>query len=401
MLQILSSIALAAVTQTQPSVAVQDPIVITGQRITDYRDRLASCIARNCPPDEDIRASTALAEVLFIAGDYRNARSVLQASVGRNKREAARYPEPLSELYRADAKIARHLGFDAEARRSTRMILRSLKTGIPVEDGRHLTARLEMVHSLIFFGKYGEAERGLRDLAEIALRAGYKDTATIAELQAMWIQYKRGFQVPAKREMLIAAASPDPQRSIGAKILLIRVYGEQGEKKLADALIRELGRGARKRALLFEPEYQLAQYETVMSTTKRMQSMFTNNSPDRKDKRFTTNNSMANLADRLTDNFEDAWVDLSFRVRADGTVDDVEVIRRGPGAVGWEEPLVKAVQGRRYTPANGNLETQKIERFSYTAPMWDGAGSRILSRSLRARVEKIELSSVDIPLGPG
>ncbi|HEX6218610.1 MAG TPA: hypothetical protein VFZ35_04985, partial [Sphingomicrobium sp.] len=172
---------------------------------------------------------------------------------------------------------------------------------------------------------------------------------------------------------------------------------ERDEKKRADAIIKELGRGGQKRALLYEPEYLLAQYETVMGTTKRVQSMFTNNSPDRPNPNITVNNSMANLADRLTDNFEDAWVDVSYRVRADGTVDAVQVVRRGPGAVGWEEPLLKAVSGRRYTASVDDRQTQKIERFSYTAPIWDGAGSRIQSRSLRARVEKLELTSVDIP----
>ena len=401
MLSLLSSLTLALSAPAAVQSATPPTIVVTGQRIEAYRKRLADCLRRGCPPDEDIAASTALAEVLFISGNYWEARKVLRGSVGRNKREAKGYPVPLSELYRADARIARHLGLDKESQDSTRQTLRTLQAGIPVEDGRHFTARLEMVHALIFFGRYGEAESNLKELAEVARRAGYKDTATIAELQALWVLYKRGFMEPAKKELLAAAASPDPQRSVGGKILLIRMYGERGLKRQADALIKELGRGGTKRALLFEPEYQLAQYQENMGNPKRTQSMAPYTPPPKGPILIQSGSPGVNLADRLTDNFEDAWVDVTYRIRADGTVDDVEVIRRGPGAKGWEKPLLKALQGRRYTAAAKNLETQKIERFSYTTNFWDGAGSRIQSRSLRARVEKIELSSVDIPLGPG
>ena len=82
-----------------------EPIVVTGIRIQDYRDRLAACLARSCPPNEDIDATTALAEACSLEGEYREARTVLRASLGRNRDEAARYPEPVSDLYRASARV--------------------------------------------------------------------------------------------------------------------------------------------------------------------------------------------------------------------------------------------------------------------------------------------------------
>src|SRR5690349_6634013 len=159
MLKAISSILLAAGTaasaqaqaqaqpQSQPAAGPEQNVLVIGDREA-YRRRLAECLARRCPPNEDIDATTALAEVLFDEGEYREARSVLRASIGRNRDEAARYPEPVSDLYRATARVTRQLGFDQEAQRYTWQILSALRAGLPVEDHRHFTARLEIVESL-------------------------------------------------------------------------------------------------------------------------------------------------------------------------------------------------------------------------------------------------------------
>ena len=115
--------------------------------------------------------------------------SVLLASIGRNRREAARYPEPVSELYRANALVARHLGFDSDAQRSTWEILHALQRGIPVEDARHFTARLEVIESLIAFGEYRQARDQLRELASRARAAGRDDVVTIAQMRGLWLHY--------------------------------------------------------------------------------------------------------------------------------------------------------------------------------------------------------------------
>ena len=175
MLKAISSILLAAIGtagSAQPQSQPQSPpaagsgqhVVVVGDRDA-YRRRLAECLARRCPPNEDIDATTALAEVLFDEGEYREARTVLRASIGRNRDEAARYPEPVSDLYRATARVTRQLGFDQEAQRSTWQILSALRAGLPVEDHRHFTARLEIVESLTAFGEYQQAQRELRELA--------------------------------------------------------------------------------------------------------------------------------------------------------------------------------------------------------------------------------------------
>src|SRR4051812_8531172 len=119
----------------------EDPaIVVTAQRIADYRARLAACLARHCPTNEDADATLALAEALFLSGQYHDARFAVRASLHRNHDAAGAFPEPVSDLYRADVRIARHLGLDGDTRASAYNILHALQRGIPHEDYRHFTA---------------------------------------------------------------------------------------------------------------------------------------------------------------------------------------------------------------------------------------------------------------------
>ena len=137
--------ALAIAAGSAPAEVPQHPtIIVTGQRIRDAEAALRDCLARHCAPDKDIDATLALAEAQILDGDYRDARTTLLHSLGRNKDEAKRYPVPVSDLYRANAKVAANLGFDRDYYSSTWGIYRSLKAGIPQEDWRHYTALFEI-----------------------------------------------------------------------------------------------------------------------------------------------------------------------------------------------------------------------------------------------------------------
>lgn len=394
MFSVLSSIVLSALSApapgaVQPSDNDSRPIIVIGQRIQDYRDRLATCLARNCPPDQDIDATTALAEALFLHGDYEAARASLRASIGRNRDEASRYPEPVSDLYRSNARVTRHLGLDDESRRSLRQTLRSLQTGLPTEDHRHFTARMELADSYFRYHQYDLARDELNDLAMLARKTGREDVAVTAELWRLWIDYSEFPAGSAMKRVASLAQSHDPRLSIGAKALLIRIHSHRGETERADALIVELGRTGQHRQLLYSPSFQLLQQEDSFGAQARLAAV-----------RGGGRGATANLADRLTDTFDDAWIDIAFRIRADGSVDDVQVLRRGPGSKGWEAPLTKSIKGRRYSAVSDNHETFKIERYSYTSELQRGSsvtGSHIPDRSPKARVERLELSSIDIP----
>lgn len=387
----------AAVQPPQPQQPAQpgapQTIVVVGDRLADLRRRLAACLARHCPPNEDIDATTALAELLFENGAYRDARTALLASIGRNRREAANYPEPVSDLYRANALVARHLGFDADAQRSTWEILRSLQRGIPVEDARHFTARFEVVESLIGFGEYDQARNELRALANRARAAGRDDVVAATEMRGLWLEYTQNpHSDELVRRLTQLSTSADGHRAVPARLMLVRIYNAQGRTREADALIAQLGTsGGARRQLLFTPEYELAQHDDAMGHASSQQAM-------QRDIMTGARPMMVdNLTDRMTDIY-DQIIDVGFRIKPDGTVADVQVVNNR-GARGWEPPLLRSIAGRRYAVARDGSETYRVERYSYTAERRTQGltGTHIGNRSPRGRVEFRELSETNVP----
>lgn len=386
----LLSITLAAASPFLQPTAASPPsgsetIVVTGRRIRDYRAALEACLARHCPVNEDIDATTALAEALYIDGQYQEARTALRQAIGRNRREARNYPEPVSDLYRANARVARALGLDRDAEYSTLEILHSLQVGIPVEDYRHLTARFEIVQQMTAFGQYDRAERLLQDIAMRAATSGRDDVVAMVELRRLWLDHLQGPRgSPPSSRLLALAGSPDPRRSIGAKMLLIRVYSERSDHASADRLIAELSRNSERRQLLFNPPYELLQSEDVAGRRDRVNAILQGET------------IASNIGDRLLERFEDKWIDVGFWIRPDGRVEDLEIVRRR-NRTDWADPLLQSIRGRRYAPSAGT-STYRLERYTYTSGYDDqGTGTRTATRSPRARVEYFDLSGLTPP----
>ena len=382
-LALLSSPSAPALAQVSQSGGEGQNVVVTGTRIQDYRDRLAACLARRCPPDEDIDATLALAEALFVEGDYAHARSAIRASMSRNRGEARTYPEPVSDLYRAGARVAEHLGRDREAELYAYQILAALRAGLPVEDHRHFTARLEIANTLTARGRVLEVRRELRRLAEVARAGGRGDVADLAELRSLWLEYLEAPHGPARRRLVEMARLTAPERQLlanGARAMLIRIYSREGDDERADAIIAEMGRGDAPRQLLYSPPYQLLQQASAMASLQR------------RDQVYIGGQLNGNLAERLTDTVEDKWIDVGFWIQADGQVDDLQLLRRGRGAAGWEGALLESIRGRRYSP--GDRPTYRLERYTYTATLHNtGTGTHIPDRSPRARIEYLDLTA--------
>jgi tetratricopeptide (TPR) repeat protein len=384
-LAFLAALPASAMAQQREVPPEGQDIVVTGARIQDYRDRLAACLARNCPPNEDIDATTALAEMLFMAGEYRDARTTLRASLGRNRDEARNYPEPVSDLYRANARVARHLGLDGDAQRSTREILRALQAGLPVEDHRHFSARLEIAQSLVAFRQYPAARRELRRLAELARAAGRADVAAIAELRSLWVDYVEFPQGSTVRDLTALSRRTGPENrisAIGARMLLVRIYGERGDSRHVDALLAELRQtNTQRRQLLFAPLYQL--------TVNADESQTAGGLPDE-------GRSMDTTLARQAGNFDDMWIDVAFWVQPDGRVSDLQIVRKR-GNPDWADPLLQSIRGRRYAAIPGNEATYRLERYTYTSGYETRTGSRIAQRSPLARVEYFDLTAGEPP----
>lgn len=369
-------------------------VTVTGQRVQGYRDRLAACLARRCPVNEDVDATMALTEVLFLDGQYDEARSTVLASLGRNRRQAARYPEPVADLYRVSGRLSRHLGFDDQAARATDNILRSLQAGLPREDYRHFTARLEIADLQMAMGNANRARRELAELIEIARANGREDVAVMAELRTIWFDYVVSRQGDSQRRLEAMAAITDPAqrlRQVGATVLLARLYRANGETARADALLAGLARrGSQRRRLISSPSYQLAQQEVAGAGDVTASS----GGPSA----TMTAVALGSTIHRIPQNYRDKWIDVGFWVMPDGRVTGLEIVRHGTGATGWSEPLLEAIRGRVYS--RGPEPTYRLERYTYTAGYTQATGTRMIQQSPRARVEYLDLTGGDELPGP-
>ena len=365
-------------------------VLVTGIRIREYRDRLRACLARGCPPNEDADATLALAEALMLRGEYRDARIAVAGSLDRNRRHRRAFPEPVADLYRADARLSRHIGYPDRALRSTHEILNTLQAGIPGEDHRHLTARYELAELLMLMGRGRQADRVLDNQIEAARAAGREDVATLARLRRLWYRHIDDPRSGARQQLERLAALSDPARrmeTVGAKMLLQRIYRADGDARRADALLAEVGRlgghsGARR--LLYAPRYSLMEQEVTGDgeTTEIEEAV-----------------RASNVLNRLPRNLEGMWIDVGFWVMPDGKVSGVEIVRRG-AAPGWADSLVQSIGRREYSTADE--ATYRLERYSLTADYEMATGTRLLQRSPRARVEYLDLTGVqDPPPVPG
>ncbi|USU08276.1 hypothetical protein NF700_14555 [Sphingomonadaceae bacterium OTU29MARTA1] len=115
---ILLALSLQAV--AAPSVAMvseKRDIVVIGTPLKDSERYWQACRKRHCPPDEEIKAALIHGENLFVAGDYRQSRAVLNATIANTRGSEARFPVAVSDLRRAEARVATHMGETEDVRR--------------------------------------------------------------------------------------------------------------------------------------------------------------------------------------------------------------------------------------------------------------------------------------------
>lgn len=359
-------------------------IIVYGQRLDDHERALAACLARSCPPDEDIDAALAYAEALFVDGGYERARSVVADALGRNRRHARAYPEPVADLYRSQGRIARHLGRDEEAVRAGWATLRTLQAGLPDEQHRHFSALLELSDIYVATGDRGRAFIRLAELRAQASRAGRSDVEAVALLRELWMQHSWAPHGTTRSRIARIAAGEEgdePTLVDGARFLLARIARAEGDDAESARLLEGLevaSGGAGDRALLHCPPIPAGGGARGLAT------------PDMDD--------VAAAGLGLVEVVGDWWMDVGFWVLPDGTVDEVEILRQS-GRSGWSAPITRAIAGRLYAPA-GDAD-YRIERYTYTASRERPTGSRIAVRMGDHRVEYLDLTGrPDAPPAP-
>jgi tetratricopeptide (TPR) repeat protein len=347
-------------------------IVVTGKSLRETERALDECLARHCPPNEDIDASLAHAENLFVAGDYKKARQTTLAAVGRNAKFAREYPVDVSDLYRANGRIAAHLGEGRDLEFSTNTMRRVLNSSFGPKDPRVVAADLEVATMYASLGKIDAASRKFDQAEHEAHAAGREDLAGLASVRAAWLYQLAGQTDVTKRELRRIADDTDPRRRVAqlsARILLSRLARMEGKPDNVDALIADLRANAgQKPVLLFTPKIDLTRREFEGRTG-------------------STTGLMA------TENFDDKWIDVGFWVNPDGKVTDAEILRHR-GETSWTEPLMRSIAGRLYSPSAAPEGSYRVERYTWTS-LWkdDRTGTHMRQRAPDGRIESLDLTA--------
>lgn len=370
---------LLAAAQAQTAAAPPD-IVVTGRPLDATERALAECIARHCPPEEDMRATLAHAENQFVAGKYEGSQQTLGASISRNKRFAKTLPVAVSDVMRAKGRIDLHLGEASLARIGSIESLGALRAGLPASDPRVLAQRIEVADA---DARLGRAEFALDAYAQIADDAhaanapvveGYARLRRVVLLVVM-SEVDGGYE----RDLRTAVKWYDtPERAAlaqfraAAELMAAQHAMRKGDPAAIDAMIARYSHATARPQLLYQPV-----------------------KPQQDSGRATAGGSVTNQI--AIGNYDDQWVDISFWVTPEGKVSDVSTLRASPKLSGdWVKPIVATIAERRYAPLQMDKTEPgalRVERYTLTAHwLQDTTGSRIRQREAIPRIEMVDLT---------
>lgn len=375
----LLAILLAAPAAAAPpgAAAVDGPtIVVTATPIATLKAAHDRCLRAPCSPAEDIAATLAYAEALFVAGDYRTARGVLFRSIRRNRQFAPAEPLAVSQLYRASSRVSIHVGDVERYSTDVRRIVRALKAGTIRDEAEILLGETEAADMKLKLGDWRTSDYLLRSVERRATAAGLTQIAAITRLRRAWLPYyvrrdRRATLAQLKSVLAMPGADLAAVR-VAARMLIVRLSGKATEPPDMRVLLESPDALPQRQILLWTPEFKLPRVENFGVR-------------------------MAPTAGAGA-GFEDKWADIGFRVRADGTVDEVTVLR-SRGSAAWLTIATAQVEGRRYSPlprgdaADDEAGEYRIERHTYTSYIASRNGSRVRGRDGNPRIEVLDLTA--------
>ena len=360
-------------------------VIVTARSLSSTERDLADCLARKCPPREDIDASLAHGENLFVAGDYAAARRVLRKSRDRNARHAAALPVEVADLNRAYGRMAAFDGYSDNARLAQIESLDALKAGLDRNDARVLLQRLMIADEYLRAGRLSSADDVFSTVEKQAVAAGLtrvqgltmlRQAAVYATIARVLPEYRSTARYRMKRLVNTTDPALAPFRE-AANILQAQDAGERNDEKALDAIIAamDVSNDTAPR-LVYAPAIDLQQ------DTRSQSTVVTQRGDD-----------------------QPQFIDVSFEIDRDGRVKDIDIVRKTDTVEGrWPELVRKAVAGRRYLPIGPKVEPAMLlrtERFSMVFNVATLTGSQIPSRSPNGRVISLDLTVEPKSAGTG
>lgn len=332
---------------------------------------LDACIARACPPDQEIRAALVVASQTFLAGDYAGARRTLLQTRGRTAQFDKTYPLPVSDLHRALNTLANLDGRPAAARLSALDATDALRAGLKPDDPLILLQRLDTAGQLSREARIVAARQIYDDVVKRAAKAGYPGIEAEAMFQAATLFAALASVDPDYRDAatnwanrLQKRTEPEfaPYRE-GMELVKLQIAATRAKQGARDAVL------AAARPLSAPGAFLLHEPATTFNVS---------------------NSTLTGVAGGSN---QPEWADVAFFVKPDGSVSDVTVIGQSANQPGsWLGIKTKAVAARRYAPFIG-APLYRAERYSMVHQLGDATGSRLRTRSARGMIETTDVTA--------
>ena len=383
MLLVVALIQAVAAPPPAPPPGDDKTIVVVGQRLSGTERALAQCIARGCPPKEEIAASLAHAENQFLVGDYAASRQTLLKARSRNEKYAKDIPVDVANLIRASGRLASLNGLSDSSRTNSIDSLDVLKGGLDHSDPRVLMERLLVGDTFAKEHRYTAAEEVYATVAKQAGAAGLKQVEGLAMLRTA--------------VLYTALASVDHAYDYQAGKAIRRIR-DTTDPELAP--FREATVTLERRVKAGDKVHDVEKAELAKVTVweRTNEAVLVYAAPiDLPDRSQSGSKVVAMTGDRVPQ-----WADVTFMVRPDGTVQDIDVLRQSDNVRGaWLESVKTSLTKRLYRPlamAADKPGLRRIERYSLIYDVTYAAGSRVQVRSSEPRVEMTDLT-VETPTG--
>ena len=374
--------------QSTPAAVDDDKntVVVTAQSLTQTERALAECLARQCPPKEDIDASLAHGENLFLAGDYEEARHVLRQSRGRNMRYAKTMPVDVGDLARAYGRLSTVSGYSDIGRISQIDSLDALKAGLDRDDARLLMQRMLVGDEFIRQGRLVAGDDVYKTVERQATAAKLPNVLGFAMLRQAVVygalaSVDRTYDQAARHRIKRIEATTDPALAPfreAVSLLRAQLAALDGDDQALEAAIAAVGaRRYPRPVLIYNPPVDV-------DVRPRSDSSVVEEHGDARPQ----------------------WIDLTFEIGADGKVRDIEMLRKSDTVrTDWPDRVRQAVAKRRYAPVSAEVAPsllQRTERFSlvYNVASTAGSRSRIRTRVPQGRIVSLDLTEETAP-SPG
>lgn len=343
-------------------------IVVVGRAPADTAGALERCLAQGCPAKEDIALSLAHAQAQFVAGDYAGSRRTLTKARGRNRGYADRLPVEVSDLHRANSRMAGLVGLVDESRKGVFDIVDALKKGLDKKDERVMLARLELGAAFAKDGRSRFAFDEYRAVERFARKSGNRPLQGLAIFQ--------------RAALLGAMAAEDAEMRPAARRVAALLTGS------TEPSWRVLGDAARMIPVMLEPpakrEEMIDEVAKTMAPRPVDRMLLLYAPPIRL-------GGTASLAGERTE-----WMDFRYTIGRDGRVRDVALLRGSDKARPvWVEAVASALGRRRYAPialSAGEAEPQRTERVSFVSDFTIDWGSKSSSRNRDRRAVAQDLN---------